>query len=57
MNRRKAKKKVKRMLHISKWPGNLEPRLVLMVHQEMSRRIAAALDHAILYGSSKPFVF
>lgn len=56
MNRRKAKKKVKRLTGIREWPGNLEPRTVLQIYRYMVSEYGAMLDHAILYGASKPFV-
>lgn len=58
MNRRKAKKKVKRKWRIDRWPGNADPREVDAIYSEVHRRFheafAKALDEAILYGSGRP---
>lgn len=55
MNRRKAKKQVKRLLGMKRWPGNLEPRRMLAIHRRVTKKIGEALDAAILYGY-QPFI-
>lgn len=58
MNRRKAKKQIKRKHRIDRWPGNMSPREVdaiyCFIKREFSKAFFAALDNAILYGASGP---
>lgn len=55
MNRRKAKKQVKKKWRIRRWHGNDTPREVnavcAYVAQEFTKAFGEALDRAILYGS------
>lgn len=55
MNRRKAKKQIKKKWRIRRWHGNDTPREVDRLLREyteyLKRRILEEMDHAILYGS------
>ena len=55
MNRRKAKKQVKKKWRIRRWNGNDTPREVnavcAYVAQELTKAFCEAIDRAILYGS------
>lgn len=58
MNRRKAKKIVKRVHGIARWPGNMSPREVdafcCFIKREFNKELFDALENAILYGASGP---
>lgn len=56
MNRRKAKKRVKRKWRLRRWAGNAEPRMVDIACTTAYVEIRAAVDEAfaeaILYGET-----
>ena len=55
MNRRKAKKQVKKKWRIRRWHGNATPRetdaVCSFAVNELAKAFGEALDRAILYGS------
>lgn len=57
MNRRKAKKAVKKKWKIKKWSGNISPRemdaLYSRVHAFMKAALIQVIDRAILYGDNQ----
>ena len=59
MNRRKAKKAVKKKWNIKKWIGNISPREVdaaySKFHAYMKAALIEAIDRAILYGEEEKF--
>lgn len=53
MNKRKAKKKYKKELRISRWPAvDLPPRYVRAFVLDVREAIGEQLDYAILFGAS-----
>lgn len=51
MNKRKAKKRVKKELGLQRWPfGRLPPRLAKAMYLDLYEAIAERMDYAILYG-------
>lgn len=55
MNRRKAKKAVKKKWHIKKWFGNADPRTVNALYEYALECFKQELDRAILYGEEEKF--
>lgn len=53
MNRRKAKKKIKKKWNIAKWPGNCPPWLMDTLMKRFVEEWLAEVDRAILYGDVK----
>jgi hypothetical protein len=54
MNRRKAKKAVKKKYHIKKWVGNISPRgmerIYTAFYEAFKIEFCKALEKAVLYG-------
>ncbi len=53
MNRRKAKKAVKKKWRIKKWFGNADPRTVNALYEYALECFKQELDRAILYGDNQ----
>lgn len=53
MNRRKAKKAVKKKWHIKKWLGNIDPRTMNAFYEYALECFKQEVERAILYGDNK----
>lgn len=51
MNRRLAKKAVKKKHHLRKYPGDIEPRMLDRLLSEFKDELAKAIDNAVMFGN------
>ena len=50
MNKRQAKKYVKRRCNINEWPSGMEPRVMLFIYKKLVRHLSKAIDDTIMFG-------